>query len=338
MGFGVLIAVITVDKTTYNNKGQTMNATVDNLLKSKKVVHSNDVDLAVNCYGEPYNPTLILVHGYPDSSTVWLPMIEHLQHRFHVVTYDVRGCGESTEPAWLWDYSLKRLSEDLQEVMRAVCPTQPVHLVAHDWGSIQTWESVTNHRLQSRIASYTTISGPCLDHVGHWMRSGLGSGDLAQMKKVGNQLLHSWYVAAFQIPLLAPSIWKLGLSKRWHKLVEKIEGVADEPSATQLRDGVNGINLYRANMFPRVGWSPQPKPTTVPVQLLIPLKDNYVSPEMARSCEPFVDKLWCREIDAPHWVVKSEAEWVANCVAEFVEFAETGRQTPSLAKARIKPA
>lgn len=315
-----------------------MTTTKDNLLKSKKIVHSNDVDLSVTCYGEPYDPTIILVHGYPDSSSVWQPMIDHLKHRFHVVTYDVRGCGESTEPAWLWDYSLKRLSEDLQEVMRAVCPTQPVHIVAHDWGSIQSWESVTNHRLQARIASFTSISGPCLDYVGHWMRSGLASGELKRMRSVGNQLLHSWYVAAFQLPILAPSIWKLGLSKRWHKLLSKLEGLSgEEQSPTQLRDGVNGINLYRANMLGRVGVSPNPKSTQVPVQLLIPLKDNYVSPQMARSCEPFVENLWCREIDAPHWVVKSEAEWVANCVAEFVEFAETGRQTPSLAKAKVTP-
>ncbi|GLR26426.1 alpha/beta fold hydrolase [Limnobacter litoralis] len=304
--------------------------------KTHRIVHSDDVDLSVNSYGEPHNPTIVFVHGYPDSSEVWAPVVEILKHRFHVVTYDVRGCGDSTEPDWMWGYSLQALSSDLQAVMRTVCPTQPVHLVAHDWGSIQTWESVTDFKLKNRIASYTSISGPCLDHVGQWIRSGLASGKLDKTGKVLNQLMHSWYVLAFQLPLLAPSVWRLGLDKAWPKVLKKLEGLDDpEVSETQRRDGVNGINLYRANMLPRIV-NPRERKTEVPVQLLVPTQDNYVSAPLVESAYPFVEQLWRRDIDAGHWVVKTHAEWVANCVSEFVEFAETGRENPSLAKARVQ--
>lgn len=304
------------------------------LLKSHKVVHNDDVDLAVTSYGEPHNPTIILIHGYPDSSKVWDPVVEFLKHRFHVVTYDVRGCGQSSEPGWMWDYSLPKLSSDLQAVMRAVCPTQPVHLVAHDWGSIQTWESVTDHRLKSRIASYTSMSGPCLDHVGHWIRNGLKEGNWDQRKSVMGQLAHSWYVAAFQMPLVAPSLWKVGLGKYWPTVLKKLEHVETEASATQTRDGVNGINLYRANMLPRLT-SPRIRKTQVPIQLLVPKQDNYVTLPVVESCYPFVETLWRRDVEAGHWAVHTHAEWMANCVAEFVEFAESGRETASLAKARV---
>ncbi|MFP5482969.1 MAG: short chain dehydrogenase, partial [Gammaproteobacteria bacterium] len=49
---------------------------------SQMVVHSGDVELAVSSYGEPHNPTIILVHGYPDSSTVWDPVVDILKHHF----------------------------------------------------------------------------------------------------------------------------------------------------------------------------------------------------------------------------------------------------------------
>lgn len=303
-------------------------------MKSHMVVTSGEVELAVNSHGEPHNPTIILVHGYPDSSTVWSPVVDILKHHFHVVTYDVRGCGKSTAPAWLWDYSLPRLSEDLQAVMRAVCPTQPVHLVAHDWGSIQTWESVTDHRLRARIASYTSISGPCLDHIGMWMRNGLAAGK-QHRKDVLGQLVHSWYVAAFQLPFLAPSVWRMGLDKAWPGIVKKMEGVDHQASASQRKDGVNGINLYRANMLPRIS-KPRLRQTDVPVQLLVPIKDKFVTPAMVESCYPYAHNVWRRDVDAHHWVVQSHAEWVANCVSEFVEFAETGRENPGLAKARVQ--
>lgn len=300
----------------------------------QRIVHSGDVDLSVRSYGEPHKPTLILVHGYPDSSEVWNPIVDILKHNFHVVTYDVRGCGESTEPAWMWDYSLAKLSEDLQAVMRAVCPVQPVHIIAHDWGSIQSWESVTNHRLKARIASYTTISGPCLDHASQWIRNGLASGKGAQISEVMGQIFHSWYIAAFQLPLLGPTAWRLGLSKAWPKLLNKMEKVDLPVNPTQTRDGVNGVNLYRANFLPRLT-APRQRHTEVPVQLIVPLQDSFVTPQLTECCYPYVDQLWRREVDAGHWMVQSHAEYLANCIAEFVEYCETGRETPSLAKARV---
>lgn len=303
--------------------------------KTSQVVHSGDVDLSVSAYGDPQNPTIILVHGYPDSSTVWDPVVEILHHHFHVVTYDVRGCGQSSEPAWMWDYTLQKLSEDLQAVMRAVCPTQRVHLVAHDWGSIQTWESVTDHRLKARIASYTSISGPCLDHIGMWFRDGLKSKDMKAVTGVLGQAVHSWYVAAFQLPFLAPSAWKLGLDKAWPGIVKRMEGQHIESSATQRKDGVNGINLYRANMLPRLS-KPRVRKTDVPVQLLVPTQDKFVTTALVESCYPYAKSVWRRDIQANHWVVKTHSEWVANCVAEFVEFAEKGPETPSLAKVRVQ--
>ncbi|WP_370263035.1 alpha/beta fold hydrolase [Limnobacter sp.] len=303
-------------------------------LSSETTVNSGDVELAVTAYGEPHNPTIILIHGYPDSSPVWDPVVDILQHHFHVVTYDVRGCGRSTEPAWMWDYSLNKLSEDLQAVMRAVCPTQPVHLLAHDWGSIQTWESVTDHRMKPRIASYTSISGPCLDHIGLWIRNNMASGKMKALAEVAGQAASSWSVYAFQLPFLAPSAWKMGLDKAWPGILKRMEGQEVEENPTQRRDGVNGINLYRANIIPRVS-NPRLRQTDVPVQLLVPTKDKFVTPAMVESCYPYAQNIWRRDVDASHWVVKSHAEWVANCVSEFVEFVESGRESPNLAKARV---
>lgn len=64
-------------------------------------VRSGEVDLCVAELGDPDRPTVILVHGYPDSKEVWSEVAVHLaeRHRFHVVLYDVRGHGGSTARA-----------------------------------------------------------------------------------------------------------------------------------------------------------------------------------------------------------------------------------------------
>ena len=117
----------------------------------------------------------MLVHGYPDNLRVWDKVSAALSREYLVIRYDVRGAGESDKPRRTRDYRLALLADDLQAVVDTLIPGREFHLIAHDWGSIQSWESVTGGPLQNRIRSYTSISGPCLDHVGFWLRKQLES-------------------------------------------------------------------------------------------------------------------------------------------------------------------
>src|SRR5687767_11707346 len=94
------------------------------------------VELAVDEGGTSGAPTLLLVHGYPDTSAVWADVAARLRDRYHVVTYDVRGAGASGAPEGRRGYTLDLLVADLAAVADAVSPHRPVHLVGHDWGSI----------------------------------------------------------------------------------------------------------------------------------------------------------------------------------------------------------
>ena len=160
--------------------------------------------LYVKTWGNANNPALVLVHGYPDNQEVWEPVIGHLVQDYYIVTYDVRGAGMSSVPRRTRAYALPQLSLDLESVVNSVIPQRSFHLVAHDWGSIQSWESATEPKFRERMLSFTTISGPCLDHAAFWMRE-----QFRQHKpQFFNQLTKSWYIAAFQLPFLAPTVWQ----------------------------------------------------------------------------------------------------------------------------------
>ena len=113
-------------------------------------------------------PTILFVHGYPDTSAVWHPVAALLAGRYHVVAYDVRGAGASSAPGSTEGYRLVHLVADLAAVADAASPERPVHLVGHDWGSIQGWEAVGSDRLAGRIASFTSLYAPGLDHAAAW--------------------------------------------------------------------------------------------------------------------------------------------------------------------------
>ena len=131
----------------------------------QRTVARGSVTLSVLEAGERSRPTIVLVHGYPDTKEVWAPVIERLATDFHVVAYDVRGAGASSAPRGPAAYRLERLASDFAAVCDAVAPGERVHLVGHDWGGVQGWEFVTSPRFEGRIASFTTISGPALGHV-----------------------------------------------------------------------------------------------------------------------------------------------------------------------------
>ena len=296
-----------------------------------RTVIREGVNLATRRRGDPNRPAVVFVHGYPDNSEVWDAVADALGDDYYLVTYDVRGAGASSSPRERQAYRLAELRDDLFAVIDAVSPHRPVHVVGHDWGSIQSWEAVTEPGAEKRIASYTSLSGPCLDHVGHNLRA-TGAEELGGSLR---QLAKSWYIGAFHIPALAPLAWKMGLADAWPDLLRRTEGIDAPANPTQSRDGAQGVALYRANMLPRL-LRPRERRTTVPVQLLIARRDRYVGPALLDSTPPWVGQLWRREINTGHWGPLFEhAPVTAGYLKAFIDHIEGAPADEALRRARV---
>lgn len=275
-----------------------------------------DVELSLQVSGSD-GPVVVLVHGFPDNHTVWDLVVDDLERDHLVATYDVRGAGESTAPAKRSGYKMSRLMDDLVAVLDEVAPDRPVHLVGHDWGSVQLWAAVMREsadaRLRGRIASFTSVSGPGLDLYGHFVRHGLRH---RRFGTVGRQLVNSWYAAMFQVPML-PELAFQRLGGRIRKRIEKLEGVSHWEDRTFRSDARNGVNLYRANRL-----SFRRSTTTVPVQLIVPTKDAFLIPALYGEIETFAPDLRRLDVVAKHWIVRTQPQMVADAVRAFVEDVE----------------
>lgn len=281
----------------------------------RRTVRSDDgLDLAVRDFGDPAAPRVVLVHGYPDTGSVWDRVAQQLAARFHVIVPDVRGTGESAAPPDRAGYRLDRLAADIRAIADATSPDAAVHVVGHDWGSVQAWEAVTGGELEGRIASFTSLSGPSLDHLGHWMRHGPKQDRLRQLPK-------SWYVAAFHLPG-AGAAWRRVVANRWPDVLARMEGIdrATIPDTPTLaRDAVNGLELYRANVRPRMR-NPRPRTTDVPVQLVVAEHDRFVSPAMADAALPHCTRLVRRVEPFGHWsLLLAHPERLADLIGGFVD-------------------
>jgi pimeloyl-ACP methyl ester carboxylesterase len=275
---------------------------------TRRVTATDGVQLAVFESGEPSAPTVVAVHGYPDNHAVWDGVAELLARDFHVAAYDVRGAGASDQPTVRRAYRIAQLVDDLATVLDVVSPDDPVHMVAHDWGSIQAWPAVADERFAKRIATFTSISGPSLDHARAWLLDARH-----HPRAVLRQLAHSSYLALFQLPWLPEAAARRGVLDRGVQRAS--QGVP--PPRTEV-DKVNGLSLYRANLLGRRAET-RAVPTSIPVQVIVPEDDAFVTPELAIGApSPWVADLTVRRVAGGHWVVSEHPDLVARLIREFI--------------------
>lgn len=289
-------------------------------VKTQRIIDADDVQLSIYEWGKssPQLQTIILIHGYPDDASVWNTLADQLALTHHVVAYDVRGAGLSSAPLSSKGYRFEYLIADLDHVIRAVSPNQKVHLVGHDWGALQGWEAVFDQKTQEKIQSYTTLA-PSLDHVGMWFHQQIRSLQPRQQFLAVKQLFSSSYMAFFNLPMIPELSWKTALAKRWSSILSILEKVEIDSPPHQLRNGVNGLALYRKNLIKSL-ISPKVRTTNVPVHLISMTNDPFVPQHFLVGLEKNVDAHFHRtDIAAGHWGILSQPHAIADSIVQFVQ-------------------
>jgi pimeloyl-ACP methyl ester carboxylesterase len=280
------------------------------------VTATDGVKLAVYEAGDPGAPTVVAIHGYPDNASVWDGVVQLLRERYHVVSYDVRGAGRSAAPDRRAGYRLDQLEADFNSVIEAVSPDRPVHLLAHDWGSIQGWRCVTSARLQDRIASFTSISGPGLEQAARWLRSKLRP-SRRELATLLRQLGHSYYLLVFQLPVLPELGWRTGV-------FDRLLGGRSATDQRRLADKINGLELYRANRRPPRSAAAVAR-TDIPIQVLAPTGDPFVGqPLQTEAPAPYASDLRVHSVAGGHWIMQRHPDVVAQACTDLVEEVERG--------------
>ncbi|MDN3482109.1 alpha/beta fold hydrolase [Arthrobacter sp. APC 3897] len=264
-------------------------------------VENDGARLAVFEYGlpaAPATPTVLLVHGYPDDHTVFGSVIEDLATDHRVLAYDTRNAGASRVDAVpaggnpLQPYRLPLLVNDLYAVLASANTGGPVHLVGHGWGSIQCWAAVRDDRAGGRIRSFTSISGPDIGHLRRWFAASLRSP--RRWLLAAGQAMRSTYVAFFQLPALPELLWPL-LGPRYAQR-------AGTSARTASDNGVRGLQLYRANLLGSgVSAATGQPPLEVPVHVVVPLHDPFLSPRLTDGLREEVKDLRISAVDGGHW-------------------------------------
>lgn len=130
---------------------------------------------------------VVLLHGFPQRASSWNAVAAHLHERgLRTYALDQRGYSPGARPTSRFAYGMAALVSDVVALIDAIGAPR-VHLVGHDWGAAVAWSVAGNHA--DRIETLTAAS---VAHPAAFARSLLTS----------SQILKSYYMALFQLPVL----------------------------------------------------------------------------------------------------------------------------------------
>jgi pimeloyl-ACP methyl ester carboxylesterase len=77
--------------------------------------HLNGINVYFEDHGAGF--PVVLMHGYASSSRMWQGQIEPLESRYRIVTWDMRGHGQTDSPERQEDYSEAAIVADLRQLL-----------------------------------------------------------------------------------------------------------------------------------------------------------------------------------------------------------------------------
>ncbi|MFE9686587.1 alpha/beta fold hydrolase [Streptomyces sp. NPDC006285] len=108
---------------------------------SVQQVDTNNTRLSVAVGGS--GPTLVLLHGWPQTSHAWARVMPDFARNHTVIVPDLRGTGDSDRPEG--GYAKTNQADDIRGILTALNLTGPVAVAGHDIGAMVAFAWATAH-------------------------------------------------------------------------------------------------------------------------------------------------------------------------------------------------
>ncbi|HZB44291.1 MAG TPA: alpha/beta hydrolase [Pyrinomonadaceae bacterium] len=261
---------------------------------------------------------VVLLHGFPECWYSWRHQLAALGERFRVVAPDMRGYNLSDKPSEVKDYVIERLVDDVTGLIRHFGAREAA-VVGHDWGAAVAWAVAQRHPEYVWKLAALQVPPPAV-----WAKN-------VTLK----QLLKSWYMFFFQLPVLPEWV----VRRDDFAAVEKAFRTTARPgtftdtdiaifkSALRQPGAVTGgINYYRANFAARLRRAWERKPYAreelirVPTLFVYGEQDTAIVPETVRGVGDYIDAPYTevRLGRSGHWVQQESPTEINAALLRFL--------------------
>jgi pimeloyl-ACP methyl ester carboxylesterase len=259
-------------------------------------------------------PLIVLLHGFPEFWFSWRFQIPALAAAgFRVVAPDMRGYNLSSRPTSVTEYDIDFLTADVRDLIRER-GAERAFLAGHDWGAAVAWATAGQH--PESVERLAILNVPHPRRMLHGLRR-------------PRQLLKSWYMFFFQVPLLPERLlsardwraFRYGFEHDARPGAFTSDDIARYVEAWSQPGAVTAmLNYYRAafRQSPRRADS-RIGQITAPTLVIWGEQDRYLGVELAEPDRADVPNLEgvVRIPDATHWVHHDQPERVSELLIDF---------------------
>lgn len=279
----------------------------------RRIALATGVELDVQVAGDPANPPVILLHGFPESHRTWRGIVPDLARDHYVVAPDQRGYARSSKPEGVEAYAADKILADLVALADALAIDR-FTLVGHDWGGAVAWMAALGR--PDRVARLVIVNAP------HPLLFQRALFDEPEQRRA------SQYITRFRDTRIDQGLVGAGLEKfLGSTFAQHITGaIAGADKAAYLDEWSQPgamtamLNWYRASGVivpgmdeapPRPAFLDKPFPPVTQDTLVIwGTRDKALLPVLVDGLPPYVPQLTVEKIDAGHFVPWEKPEAV----------------------------
>jgi len=272
---------------------------------------TNGVKLHYITQGE--GKLMLMLHGFPEFWYSWRHQIPEFASDYKVVALDLRGYNDSDKPKDVSAYQISELVNDIKGVIQGLGYESCI-LVGHDWGGMIAW--YVAYTYPERVDQLIVMNIP---HPAKFTEA---------FRSNPQQLLRSWYIFFFQLPLLpewlfqwddyrliASSFIDMAIDKRAFSEAD-LNAYKD---AAAKRGAITAMINYYRNLFPGLWHQRQWDVLPIPTLMIWGENDTALGKELTYNTKDYVPDLQIRYIpNCSHWVQQEQPQLVNQYMREFL--------------------
>ena len=268
--------------------------------------------------------TVILLHGFPETSYMWIRLMDLLVKKgYRVIAPDQRGYSPKARPTLIKEYTLKHTVSDVLAIVNAY-KLKRFHLVGHDWGSSVGWAFIAEY--PDMMYSWTSLSIP---HMRAFQEA--YNNDFDQKEK-------SKYIGFFNMPFF-PELYMPFNNYKNLKRVWKVHGEEEINAYLNVfrqRGALrSALNWYRANIGNRRKPSDyiQFGNVEVPTLFIWGNMDMAIGRKSVELSEKYMNGPYnFVELYAGHWLIQEEFDKVSNEIIKHLKKYSSSFYEPHLGR------
>lgn len=251
-------------------------------------------------------PTVILLHGFPETSKMWSKLLPFLSAKnYRVIAPDQRGYSSGARPLKVKDYSAHKLAQDVINIADSF-GAKKFHLVGHDWGSAIGWYLSAFNK--NRIISYSALAVPHLDAFGDAILN-----DRIQKKK-------STYIKFFRIRFLPEIFFKMSnyanLKRIWtssdDQEINSYMSVFSQKNA--LKTALHWYRATKLNSPTKIG------DIHVPTLMIYGKKDLAIGEKAVDETKKYMKgPYFLKKTNLTHWLIQDSFETISKEILNHIK-------------------